>query len=211
LGPTNRTASLSPDVNNPGYRAITFDDLRIAYKEQAKGLIDGGADLLLIETIFDTLNAKAALFAVQELFEEIGKQVPVMVSGTITDASGRTLSGQTTEAFLISVSHVPLLSVGLNCALGAAQLRPYLQVLNDHAPFFTSAYPNAGLPNAFGHYDQTPQEMGVQMEEFMKEGLVNIVGGCCGTTPDHIKVISNIAKKYKPRLVDSPLSIVDSL
>jgi 5-methyltetrahydrofolate--homocysteine methyltransferase len=211
LGPTNRTASLSPDVNNPGYRAITFDDLRIAYKEQAKGLIDGGADLLLIETIFDTLNAKAALFAVQELFEEIGKQVPVMVSGTITDASGRTLSGQTTEAFLISVSHVPLLSVGLNCALGAAQLRPYLQVLNDHAPFFTSAYPNAGLPNAFGHYDQTPEEMGVQMEEFMKEGLVNIVGGCCGTTPDHIKVIANIAKKYKPRLVDSPLSIVDSL
>jgi 5-methyltetrahydrofolate--homocysteine methyltransferase len=198
-------------VNNPGYRAITFDDLRIAYKEQAKGLIDGGADLLLIETIFDTLNAKAALFAVQELFEEIGKQVPVMVSGTITDASGRTLSGQTTEAFLISVSHVPLLSVGLNCALGAAQLRPYLQVLNDHAPFFTSAYPNAGLPNAFGHYDQTPEEMGVQMEEFLKEGLVNIVGGCCGTTPDHIKVIANIAKKYKPRLVDSPLSIVDSL
>jgi 5-methyltetrahydrofolate--homocysteine methyltransferase len=151
------------------------------------------------------------LFAVQELFEEIGKQVPVMVSGTITDASGRTLSGQTTEAFLISVSHVPLLSVGLNCALGAAQLRPYLQVLNDHAPFFTSAYPNAGLPNAFGHYDQTPEEMGVQMEEFLKEGLVNIVGGCCGTTPDHIKVIANIAKKYKPRLVDSPLSIVDSL
>jgi 5-methyltetrahydrofolate--homocysteine methyltransferase len=201
LGPTNKTASLSPDVNNPGYRAVSFDDLRIAYKEQAKGLLNGGADLLLVETIFDTLNAKAALFAIQELFEELGRQVPVMVSGTITDASGRTLSGQTTEAFLISVSHVPLLSVGLNCALGAAQLRPYLQVLNENAPFFVSAYPNAGLPNAFGHYDQNPQEMGEQMEEFLKEGLVNIVGGCCGTTPDHIKVIAEIARKYKPREV----------
>jgi 5-methyltetrahydrofolate--homocysteine methyltransferase len=201
MGPTNRTASLSPDVNNPGYRAITFDDLRIAYKEQVKGLLDGGADLLLIETIFDTLNAKAALFAIQEYFEESGKQVPVMVSGTITDASGRTLSGQTTEAFLISVSHVPLLSIGLNCALGASQLRPYLQVLDERSPFFVSAYPNAGLPNAFGHYDQTPEEMGSQIEEFLKEGLVNIVGGCCGTTPDHIKVIAEIAKKYKPREV----------
>jgi 5-methyltetrahydrofolate--homocysteine methyltransferase len=199
LGPTNKTASLSPDVNNPGYRAVTFDDLRIAYKEQAKGLIEGGADLLLVETIFDTLNAKAALFAIQELFEEMHKQVPVMVSGTITDASGRTLSGQTTEAFLISVSHVPLLSIGLNCALGAAQLRPYLQVLNENASFFTSAYPNAGLPNAFGHYDQTPEEMGQQIEEFLKEGLINIVGGCCGTTPDHIKVIAEIASRYKPR------------
>jgi 5-methyltetrahydrofolate--homocysteine methyltransferase len=199
LGPTNKTASLSPDVNNPGYRAVTFDDLRIAYKEQAKGLIDGGADLLLIETIFDTLNAKAALFAVQELFEEIGTSYPVMVSGTITDASGRTLSGQTTEAFLISVSHVPLLSVGLNCALGAEQLRPYLQILNENASFFVSAYPNAGLPNAFGHYDQTPDEMGKQVEEYLKEGLVNILGGCCGTTPDHIRVIAHLAKKYKPR------------
>lgn len=199
LGPTNKTASLSPDVNNPGYRAVTFDDLRIAYKEQAKGLIDGGADLLLIETIFDTLNAKAALFAVQELFEEIGATYPVMVSGTITDASGRTLSGQTTEAFLISVSHVPLLSVGLNCALGAEQLRPYLQILNENASFFVSAYPNAGLPNAFGHYDQTPDEMGKQVEEYLKEGLVNILGGCCGTTPDHIRVIADLAKKYKPR------------
>jgi 5-methyltetrahydrofolate--homocysteine methyltransferase len=167
LGPTNKTASLSPDVNNPGYRAVTFDDLRIAYKEQAKGLLDGGADLLLIETVFDTLNAKAALFAVQELFEEIGKKLPVMISGTITDASGRTLSGQTTEAFLISVSHVPLLSVGLNCALGAEQLRPYLQVLNENSSFFVSAYPNAGLPNAFGHYDQTPEEMGEQVEELL--------------------------------------------
>ncbi len=201
LGPTNKTASLSPDVNNPGYRAVTFDDLRAAYKEQAKGLIEGGADLLLVETIFDTLNAKTALFAIQELFEETGKQLPVMVSGTITDASGRTLSGQTTEAFLISVSHVSLLSVGLNCALGAEQLRPYLQVLNENAPFFVSAYPNAGLPNAFGHYDQGPQEMGEQIEGFLKEGLVNIIGGCCGTTPDHIKVIAELAKKYKPREV----------
>lgn len=201
LGPTNKTASISPDVNNPGYRAVTFDDLRIAYKDQAKGLMEGGADLLLVETIFDTLNAKAALFAIQELYEETGRELPVMVSGTITDASGRTLSGQTTEAFLVSVSHVPLLSVGLNCALGASQLRPYLQVLNENAPFFVSAYPNAGLPNAFGHYDQGPQEMGEQMEEFLKEGLVNIVGGCCGTTPDHIKVIAELAKKYKPREV----------
>jgi 5-methyltetrahydrofolate--homocysteine methyltransferase len=199
LGPTNKTASLSPDVNNPGYRAVTFDDLRIAYKEQAKGLIDGGADLLLIETVFDTLNAKAALFAVQELYEEMGKSLPIMVSGTITDASGRTLSGQTTDAFLISVSHVPLLSIGLNCALGAEQLRPYLQILNENASFFVSAYPNAGLPNAFGHYDQTPEEMGAQVEEYLKEGLINIVGGCCGTTPDHIKVIAELAKKYKPR------------
>lgn len=210
LGPTNKTASLSPDVNNPGYRAVTFDDLRIAYKEQAKGLMEGGSDLLLIETVFDTLNAKAALFAVQELFDEIGRKVPVMISGTITDASGRTLSGQTTEAFLISVSHVPLLSVGLNCALGAEQLRPYLQVLNENSSFFVSAYPNAGLPNAFGHYDQTPEEMGSQVESYLKEGLVNIVGGCCGTTPDHIKVIADLAKKYKPRLVHSPLSMVES-
>ncbi len=201
LGPTNRTASLSPDVNNPGYRAVSFDDLRIAYKEQVKGLLDGGADVLLVETVFDTLNAKAALFAIQEYFEESGKQVPVMVSGTITDASGRTLSGQTTEAFLISLSHVPLLSIGLNCALGAAQLRPYLQVLNENSPFYVSAYPNAGLPNEFGHYDQSPEEMGKEMEEFLKEGLVNIVGGCCGTTPDHIRVISEVAKKYKPREV----------
>ncbi len=209
LGPTNKTASLSPDVNNPGYRAVTFDDLRIAYKEQAKGLIDGGADLLLIETVFDTLNAKAALFAVQELYEEIGVTYPIMVSGTITDASGRTLSGQTTEAFLVSVSHVPLLSVGLNCALGAEQLRPYLQVLNENASFFVSAYPNAGLPNAFGHYDQTPEEMGEQVEEYLKEGLVNIVGGCCGTTPDHIKVIVELAKKYKPRSVASTIPVND--
>lgn len=199
MGPTNKTASLSPDVNNPGFRAITFDELALAFKQQAKGLIDGGADVLLLETIIDTLNVKAALFAIQELFDEIGRKLPIMVSGTITDASGRTLSGQTTEAFLISVSHVPLLSIGLNCALGASQLRPYLQVLNEKAPFYVSAYPNAGLPNEFGHYDQTPEEMGQQVEVFLKEGLINIVGGCCGTTPDHIKLIVAIAKKYNPR------------
>ncbi|MFD1003115.1 homocysteine S-methyltransferase family protein [Ohtaekwangia kribbensis] len=199
MGPTNKTASLSPDVNNPGFRAITFDELALAFKQQAKGLIDGGADILLLETIIDTLNVKAALFAIQELFDEIGRKLPIMVSGTITDASGRTLSGQTTEAFLISVSHVPLLSIGLNCALGASQLRPYLQVLNEKAPYFVSAYPNAGLPNEFGHYDQTPEEMGQQVEVFLKEGLINIVGGCCGTTPEHIKLIAEIAKKYNPR------------
>lgn len=208
MGPTNRTASLSPDVNNPGYRAVTFDDLRIAYKEQAKGLIEGGSDLLLIETIFDTLNAKAALFAVQEYFEESGRKVPIMVSGTITDASGRTLSGQTTEAFLVSVSHVPLLSVGLNCALGANQLRPYLQIMKEKADFFVSAYPNAGLPNEFGHYDQSPDEMAAQVEEYLKEGLVNILGGCCGTTPDHIRKISELAKKYKPQKTTSLLQHV---
>lgn len=201
MGPTNKTASLSPDVNNPGFRAITFDELAKAFKEQARGLIDGGVDLLLLETIIDTLNVKAALFAIQELFEEIGKELPIMVSGTITDASGRTLSGQTTDAFLISVSHVPLLSIGLNCALGASALRPYLQVLNEKSSFFVSAYPNAGLPNEFGHYDQTPEEMADQVEEYLKEGLVNIVGGCCGTTPEHIKKIAVVAKNYKPREV----------
>lgn len=187
IGPTNKTASISPDVNNPGYRAISFDELKNAYKEQVKGLVEGGVDLLLVETVFDTLNAKIALFAIQEYFDESGKELPIMVSGTITDASGRTLSGQTTEAFLISISHVPLLSVGLNCALGAEQLRPYLQILNEHAPFFVSAYPNAGLPNEFGQYDQGPEEMGNQIEEFLKEGLVNIIGGCCGTTPTTLK------------------------
>lgn len=202
LGPTNKTASISPHVNDPGYRAITFDQLVETYYEQAKGLVDGGADLLLVETIFDTLNAKAALFAIQQLFEDTGKQLPIMVSGTITDASGRTLSGQTTEAFLVSLSHVPMLSIGLNCALGASQLRPYLQVLAKEADCFISAYPNAGLPNAFGHYDQTPEEMAAQIEEYLKEGLVNIVGGCCGTTPDHIKKIAEVAMKYKPRVLD---------
>lgn len=201
MGPTNKVASLSPDVNNPGYRAITFDELTVAYKQQASALLDGGAHVLLLETITDTLNTKAALFAIQEIFEERNVEVPIMVSGTITDASGRTLSGQTTEAFLVSVSHVPLLSIGLNCALGADMLRPYLQVLNENAPFFVSAYPNAGLPNAFGHYDQTPEEMAALVEEYLREGLVNIVGGCCGTTPDHIRVIADLAKKYNPRQI----------
>lgn len=201
MGPTNKTASLSPEVNNPGYRAVTFDQLSAAFKEQARALLEGGADLLLLETIIDTLNVKAALFAIQELFDEIGREVPVMVSGTITDASGRTLSGQTTEAFLISVSHVPLLAIGLNCALGANALRPYLQVLSEKSPFFVSAYPNAGLPNEFGQYDQTPEEMASQVEEYMKEGLVNFVGGCCGTTPEHIKAIATLARNYSPRKI----------
>jgi 5-methyltetrahydrofolate--homocysteine methyltransferase len=209
MGPTNKTASLSPDVNNPGFRAITFDELKVAFKQQAKALMEGGVDVLLLETIIDTLNVKAALFAIQELFDETGKELPIMVSGTITDASGRTLSGQTTEAFLISVSHVPLLSIGLNCALGASLLRPYLQVLSENAPFFVSAYPNAGLPNEFGQYDETADQMGAQVEEFLKEGLVNILGGCCGTTPDHIKKIAQLAGKYKPRVV-STQSMVDS-
>jgi len=199
LGPTNRTLSLSPNVNDPGFRAITFDELVIAYTEQVKGLIDGGADLLLVETIFDTLNAKAALFAIQNYCESIDRKMPVMVSGTITDASGRTLSGQTTEAFLNSVSHVELLSVGLNCALGAKDMRPYLEELSDKAPFYVSAYPNAGLPNQFGEYDQDAHEMGHQIEDFLKAGFINIVGGCCGTTPAHIKRIAELAKDAKPR------------
>jgi 5-methyltetrahydrofolate--homocysteine methyltransferase len=206
MGPTNKTASLSPDVNNPGYRAITFDELKIAFKQQAKALLEGGVDVLLLETIIDTLNVKAALFAIQELFDETGKEIPIMVSGTITDASGRTLSGQTTEAFLISVSHVPLLSIGLNCALGASMLRPYLQVLSENAPFFVSAYPNAGLPNEFGQYDETADQMGAQVEEFLKEGLVNILGGCCGTTPNHIRKIAQLAAKYKPRKVEAVIN-----
>jgi len=200
LGPTNKTASLSPDVNDPGYRAITYDQLVEAYKEQAAGLLDGGADLLLVETIFDTLNAKAALFAINSILIERNIEVPIMVSGTITDASGRTLSGQTTKAFLISMSHMPLLSIGLNCALGAEQLRPYLQTLASESETFVSAYPNAGLPNEFGEYDQTPEEMSEKIAEFLAEGLVNIVGGCCGTTPDHIKLIAEEAAKYQPRI-----------
>lgn len=199
MGPTNKTASLSPEVNNPGFRAVTFDQLAQAFREQASGLMDGGVDILLLETAIDTLNVKAALFAIQELFDEKGRELPVMVSGTITDASGRTLSGQTTEAFLISVSHMPLLSIGLNCALGASALRPYLRVLNEKSPFFVSAYPNAGLPNEFGQYDQTAEEMAAQVEEYLKEGLVNILGGCCGTTPEHIRRIAEVARKYQPR------------
>ncbi len=201
MGPTTKLSSMSPDVNNPGYRAIGFDELVVAFKEQARGLVDGGVDVLLLETITDTLNAKAALFAVQELFEEIGKEIPVMVSGTITDASGRILSGQTPEAFLISVSHVPLLSIGLNCALGAAAMRPHLQVLDEKSQFFVSAHPNAGLPNEFGGYDQTPDQMASEIEAFLKEGLVNIIGGCCGSTPDHIRRIAEVASRYKPRKI----------
>ena len=199
IGPTNKTASLSPDVNDPGYRAITFDELRIAYKQQAEALLDGGSDILLVETIFDTLNAKAALFAIDEIQEERNIKIPVMVSGTITDTSGRTLSGQTAEAFLISVSHLNLLSVGFNCALGAKQLTPYLETISNNSEFFVSAYPNAGLPNAFGHYDETPEVMAEQIREYAEKGLVNIVGGCCGTTPDHIAAIAKIVKNYQPR------------
>lgn len=196
IGPTNRTASLSPDVNRPGFRAIEFDELVSAYSEQVEALIAGGVDLLLIETVFDTLNAKAALFACESVFEKAGKKYPIMVSGTITDASGRTLSGQTAEAFLISISHFNLFSVGLNCALGADQLRPYLQQISSHSPFNVSAHPNAGLPNAFGEYDETPELMGEKIKEYLDLGLVNIIGGCCGTTPEHIKVISNLASSY---------------
>lgn len=199
IGPTNRTASMSPDVNNPGFRAITFDALRIAYKQQVEALIDGGCDLLLVETIFDTLNAKAALFAIEEVKEERNTDIPVMVSGTITDASGRTLSGQTVEAFLISISHIPLLSVGFNCALGADQLKPYLKTLRHNTTLNVSAHPNAGLPNAFGQYDQTPEEMQQLIREYMKENLVNIIGGCCGTTPEHIKLITEVAQEFQPR------------
>ena len=199
MGPTNRTASISPDVNDPGFRAITFEDLRVAYKQQAEALIDGGVDMLLVETIFDTLNAKAALFAIEEINEERGIDIPVMISGTITDASGRTLSGQTTEAFLASVSHVNLLSIGLNCSLGANSMKPYLKTLSDNAEFMTSAYPNAGLPNEFGEYDETPEQMAGQMKDFMDNSYVNIIGGCCGATPDHISALAELAANYKPR------------
>jgi 5-methyltetrahydrofolate--homocysteine methyltransferase len=201
IGPTNRTASMSPDVNDPGYRAVTFDDLRIAYKQQVEALLDGGVDLLLVETIFDTLNAKAALFAIEEVKDERKIDIPIMVSGTITDASGRTLSGQTVEAFLISISHIPLLSVGFNCALGAHQLKPYLKQLAHNTSFNISAHPNAGLPNAFGQYDETPKEMQAQIKEYLDENLINIIGGCCGTNPDHIRLIAEVAKEYEPRKV----------
>ena len=199
IGPTNRTASLSPDVNKPAYRAVTFNELRIAYKQQVEALLDGGVDILLVETIFDTLNAKAALFAIDEIKEERKIEIPIMVSGTITDASGRTLSGQTVEAFLTSVSHIPLLSVGFNCALGAQQLQPYLQRLSRETSFYTSAHPNAGLPNAFGEYDETPEQMQSFIENYLKDNLINIIGGCCGTSPSHIKAIADVAEKYQPR------------
>jgi len=201
IGPTNRTASLSPDVNRPEYRAITFDELRLAYKLQVEALLDGGVDVLLVETIFDTLNAKAALFAIDEVKEIRNSTIPVMVSGTITDASGRTLSGQTVEAFLISISHIPLLSVGFNCALGADQLKPYLKRLSKVTSFYTSAHPNAGLPNAFGEYDQTPEQMQTLINEYLDDNLVNVIGGCCGTSPEHIRLIAEAAKKYEPRKI----------
>ena len=200
IGPTNKTASMSPDVNDPGYRAITFDELVIAYKEQVLGLIEGGSDLLLVETIFDTLNAKAALYAIDSVKDEKSIEIPIMISGTITDASGRTLSGQTVEAFRISLSHLPILSIGFNCALGADQLLPYIKRLSNKSGVVISAHPNAGLPNAFGEYDQTPEEMQELIEEYLKQNLVNIIGGCCGTTPDHIRLISEAAKKYSPRI-----------
>lgn len=202
IGPTNKTASMSPDVNNPAFRAISFDTLARAYYEQVSGLMDGGADILLVETIFDTLNAKAALFAIEQYGDEHGIHIPVMVSGTITDASGRTLSGQTAEAFLASVSHVNLLSVGFNCALGAQQLKPYIQVIAAKAPFHISAHPNAGLPNQFGEYDQGPDQMAAIIEDFLRDGLLNIIGGCCGTSPAHIAAIAQVAERYQPRAIE---------
>jgi len=200
IGPLNKTLSLSPDVNNPGFRTVTFDEVADAYYEQIRGLVDGGVDLLLIETIFDTLNAKAAIYAIKKYFRNTKTQeLPIMISGTITDASGRTLSGQTLEAFYISVSHANPLSVGLNCALGAKEMRPYIEELSEIAGCYTSAYPNAGLPNAFGEYDEQPEETAHIIEEWAKDGFVNIVGGCCGTTPDHIKHIAEQVKKFEAR------------
>lgn len=199
IGPTNRTASISPDVNDPGFRNTNYDLLVEAYELQTKALIEGGCDILLVETVFDTLNAKAALFAIQNVYEKMNVSLPIMVSGTITDASGRTLTGQTTEAFLISIQHAPLLSVGLNCALGAEDMKPYLKIMAEESEFLVSAHPNAGLPNEFGAYDESPEMMAGYVEEFLKEGYLNIVGGCCGTTPDHIKAIAEVAKKYEPR------------
>lgn len=204
MGPTNRTASMSPDVNDPGARGVTFSELAEAYAGQARGLVDGGADILLVETVFDALNAKAALFAISGVLDETGRDIPVMVSGTITDASGRTLTGQTLEAFLITMSHYPLLSIGLNCALGAEQLKPFIEELSAKAPFFVSAHPNAGLPNQFGGYDQTPGYMGSVIKDLLENKWVNIIGGCCGTTPEHIRVISSMVCDYRPRVVPEP-------
>jgi 5-methyltetrahydrofolate--homocysteine methyltransferase len=202
IGPLNKTLSLSPDVNNPGYRAVTFDEVVTAYYEQIKALTEGGVDLLLIETIFDTLNAKAAIYAIKKYFRDTKQpELPVMISGTITDASGRTLSGQTLEAFYVSVMHAKPLSVGLNCALGAQEMRPHIEELSQIAGCFTSAYPNAGLPNAFGEYDEQPHETAHIIEEWAANGWLNIVGGCCGTTPDHIKHIADEVKKFEPRRV----------
>ncbi|MCS7085405.1 MAG: homocysteine S-methyltransferase family protein, partial [Bacteroidia bacterium] len=205
IGPTNKTLSLSPDVNDPGYRAISFEEVVEAYDEQVRALLDGGVDILLIETIFDTLNAKAAIYAIDKIFTERGISVPVMISVTITDSAGRTLSGQTTEAFWYSVAHCPnILSVGINCALGAKDMRPYLQTLSAVAPVYVSCYPNAGLPNVFGEYDETPEEMGEQIREFAESGFLNIVGGCCGTTPEHIAEIARIVSAYPPRVPPNP-------
>lgn len=200
IGPLNKTLSLSPDVNNPGYRAVTFDEVVEAYYEQVKGLVDGGVDILLIETIFDTLNAKAAIYAIKKYFRDTKKEsLPIMISGTITDASGRTLSGQTLEAFYTSIMHAKPLSVGLNCALGAKEMRPHIEELSQIASCYVSAYPNAGLPNAMGEYDENPEDTAHYLEDWAKEGFVNIVGGCCGTTPDHIKHIAQEVKNIKTR------------
>ncbi len=205
LGPTSRTASISPDVNDPGYRNTSFDELRLTYREAIDGLIDGGADVLMVETIFDTLNAKAALYAIEEVFDARGARLPIMISGTITDASGRTLSGQTAEAFYTSVAHSRPLSIGLNCALGAKDLREHVDTLATVADAYVSAHPNAGLPNAFGEYDETPEEMAATLKEFAQSGLLNIVGGCCGTTPAHIQAIAEAVADIPPRRLPSRL------
>ena len=202
LGPQPKTASISPDVNDPGARNVTFEELRAAYTEQLNGLLDGGVDLILIETIFDTLNAKAAIFAVEEVFEARGERLPVMVSGTVTDASGRILSGQTVEGFWNSVRHARPITIGLNCALGAALMRPYIAELAKICDTYVCVYPNAGLPNEFGAYDQGANEMADQVRDFLKEGMLNILGGCCGTTPDHIRALANLAADYSPRKID---------
>lgn len=201
IGPMNKTLSLSPDVNNPGFRAVTFDEVADAYFDQIRGLVEGGADILLVETIFDTLNAKAALFAIQRYFDEFNTELPIMISGTITDASGRTLSGQTLEAFYISVSHANPVSIGLNCALGGAQMRPHVEELSQIASCYVSCYPNAGLPNAMGEYDETPDDTAAIIAGFAKNGWINIVGGCCGTTPDHIAAIAKAVKEIAPRVL----------
>ncbi len=207
LGPTSRTASISPDVNDPGFRNTNFDELRETYREATRGLIDGGADVIMVETIFDTLNAKAALFAIEEVFDEIGARLPIMISGTITDRSGRTLSGQTAEAFYASMQHSRPLSIGLNCALGASDMREHVQTLAQVSSSYVSAHPNAGLPNAFGEYDETPEEMAATLREFAQSGLLNLVGGCCGTTPAHIAAIAAAVRDCAPRKLPSELAI----
>lgn len=210
IGPMNKTLSLSPDVNNPGYRAVSFDEVAEAYYLQVKALADGGVDVLLIETIFDTLNAKAAIFAIKKYFRESGNKLPIMISGTITDASGRTLSGQTLEAFYISVRHAQPISIGLNCALGATQMRPYLETLAAMAECYVSVYPNAGLPNAMGEYDETPEDMASHIADFARAGWVNIVGGCCGTTPTHIKAMKEAVAAMSPRKLPHSVEITSA-